>query len=50
MRSENVVNKVVSVCGKVAGESQEHLSQLYECCVVQKAALIVNDRRHVIAQ
>ena len=30
MKSRNVLNKVVNVCGKVVGERQEHLNQLYE--------------------
>ena len=29
MKGKNVLNKVVNVCGKVVGERQEHLSQLY---------------------
>ena len=43
VKSKNVLNKVVNVCGKVVGERQEHLSQLYECCVVWKAKVIVDD-------
>ena len=34
MKSKNVLNKVVTVCGK---ERQEHLSQLYERRVVRNA-------------
>ena len=30
VKSKNVLNKVVNVCGKDMGERQEHLSQLYE--------------------
>ena len=37
MNSKNVLNRVENVCGKVVGERQEHLSQLYERRVVQKA-------------
>ena len=29
---------------------KEQLSQLYECCVVQKARLIVDDNSHVLAK
>ena len=36
MKSRNVLNKVVNVCGKVVGERQEHLSQLYERRVVRR--------------
>ena len=35
--------ETLKVCGKVVGERQEHLSQLYECCVVWKAMVIVDD-------
>ena len=50
MKSKNVLNKMVNVCGKVVGERQEHISQLYECHVVQKARVIVNDNSHVLAK
>ena len=46
MKSENVLNKVVNVCGKVVGERQE---QLYEHCVVWRARVIVDDNSHVLA-
>ena len=50
MKSKNVLNKVVNVCGKVVGERQEHLSQLYERRVVRKARVIVGDNSHVLAE
>ena len=50
VKSKNVLNKVVNVCGKVVGERQEHLSQLYERRVVQKARVIVDDNSHVLAK
>ena len=37
-------------CGKVVGERQEHLSQLYERRVVRKARVIVDDNSHVLAK
>ena len=40
---------MVNVCGKVVGERQEHLSQLYERRVVRKARVIVDDNSHVLA-
>ena len=40
VKSKNVLNKVVNVCGKVVGERQEHLRQLYERRVVRKAGVI----------
>ena len=48
VRSKNVLNKVVNVCGKVVHERQEHLSQLYDCCVVRKAKVIVDYNSHVL--
>ena len=37
MKSKNVLNTVVNVCGKAVKERHEQLSQLYECRVVRKA-------------
>ena len=34
VKSKNVLNKVVNACGKVVGERQEQVSQLYERDVV----------------
>ena len=42
MKSKNVMNKVVTVCGKVVGERQEQVSQLYERHVVRKAMSLLN--------
>ena len=50
MKSKNVLNKVVNVCGKVVGERQEQLSQLYKRRVVRKALVIVDDNSHVLAK
>ncbi len=50
VKSKNVLNKVVNVCGKVVGERQEQLSQLYERRVVRKARVIVDDNSHVLAK
>ena len=50
MKSKDVLNKVVNVCGKAVGERQEQLSQLYERRVVQKAKVIVDDSSHVLAK
>ena len=50
MKSKNVLNKVMNVCGKVVGERQEQLNQLYERRVVRKARMIVNDNSHVLAK
>ena len=41
---------MVNVCGKVVGERQEHLSQLYERRVVRKARVLEDDNSHVIAK
>ena len=43
------MNEVVNVCGKVVGERQEQLVQLYERRVVRKARVIADDS-HVLAK
>ena len=50
MNSKNVLNKVVNVCGKVVGERQEQLRQLYERRVVRKARVIVDDNSHALVK
>ena len=50
MKCKNILNKLVNVCGKVVGERQEHLSQLYERRVVRKARVIVDDNSHDLAK
>ena len=50
MKSRNVLNKVVNVCGKVVGERQEQLSQLYERREVREAGVIVDCNSHVLAK
>ena len=50
MKSKNVLNKVVNVCGKVVGERQEQLSPLYERRMVRKARVIVYDNSYVLAK
>ena len=50
MKSKNDLNKVVNVCGKVVGDRQKQLSQLYERRVVRKARVIVDDNSHVFAK
>ena len=47
MKSKNDLNKVVIVCGKVVGERQEQLSQLYERRVVR---MTIEDNSHVLAK
>ena len=49
VKSKNVLNKVVNLCGKAVGERQGQLSQLYERCVVWKAWVVVDDNSHVLA-
>ena len=49
VKSKNVLNKVVNVCGKVVDERQEHLSQLHECHVVWKARVIVDDLLNIMS-
>ena len=50
MKSKNVLNKVVNMCGKVVGERQEQLSQLCERRVVRKAKVLVDDNSRVLAK
>ena len=50
MKSKNVLNKVVNVCGKVVGKRQEYLSQLYERHVAWKAGVNVDDNDQVLAK
>ena len=44
-----MLNRVVNVCGKVVGERQQSLNELYEHRVVRKAEAILNDASHVLA-
>ena len=46
----HILNKVVNVFGKVVGERQEQLSQLYERCMARKARVIVDDNSYVLAK
>ena len=50
VKNKNVLNRVVNVCGKVVGESQESLGALYESRVARKAKAIVRDSSHILAQ
>ena len=50
MKSKNVLNNVVNAYGKVVGERQEQVSQLYERRVVWKARVMVDDNSHVLAK
>ena len=50
VKSKNVLNKVVNVCGNAVGERQEQSSQLYERRVVRKARVNVDDNSHVLAK
>ena len=42
--------EVVNVCGKVIGEKQESLGELYECRAVRKGSNIARDTTHVLAK
>ena len=50
VKSKNILNKVVNVCGKVVCERQERSSPLYERRVVRKARVIEDDNSHVLAK
>ena len=49
VKSKNVLNRVVNVCGKVVGVRQKSLNELYEERVRKKARMIVSDTSHVLA-
>ena len=49
VRNRMMLNRVVNVCGKVVGERQQSLNELYEHRVVRKAEAILNDASHVLA-
>ena len=50
VRNKSRLQKIVNVCGKIVGEKQESLCQLYESRVVRKAEMIGSDSSHVLAQ
>jgi len=50
VKNVNVLNRVVKICGKVVGERQKGLSELYEARIVSKARVIERDVSHVLAQ
>jgi hypothetical protein len=49
VRSKNVLERVVNVCGKVVEMRQESLNELYEKRVRKKAWTIRTDQSHVLA-
>ena len=49
MDDRKKVDRVVRVCGKIVGENQESLSDLYKRRCVQKAKSIITDSNHVLA-
>jgi hypothetical protein len=49
VRSKNVLDRVVNVCGKIVGVQQQSLCVLYERRVMRKASNICTDRSHVLA-
>ena len=48
VKSTNVLNKVINMCGKVVGERQEHFSPLYERRVERVAMVIADGNSHVL--
>jgi len=50
VKDKSVLNRVVNVCGKVVGEKQVRLCELYESRVVRKGREIAKDTSHVLAQ
>ncbi len=49
MKKKNVLNRTVNVCGKVVGERQASMNELYEKRTVRKAQEIAKDSSHVLA-
>ena len=49
VKNKNVLDRVVNVCGKIVGERQDSLKELYERRVERKGMEIANDRSHVLA-
>ena len=50
MKCKNDLGRVVNVGGKIVGERQKSLGQLYECRVAQKARMIASDDSHILAK
>jgi hypothetical protein len=50
VKNRNVLDRVVKVCGKIVGERQKSLTELYESRVVRKATSILSDETHVLAK
>jgi hypothetical protein len=50
VKNRNVLERVVKVCGKIVGERQKSLTELYESRVVRKATSILSDETHVLAK
>ena len=48
MEDKKKVDRVVNVCGKIVGESQESLSVLYQKRCLQKAKCIISDDTHAL--
>ena len=50
VKNKTLLDRVVNVCGKVIGEKQESLRELYECRAVRKGSKIARDTTHVLAK
>ena len=50
MKNVNVLNRVVNVSGKVIGEKQKSLKELYDARIERKSSVIERDVSHVLAQ
>ena len=49
VRNRSVLDRVVKICGKVVGNNQKSMNEMFECYAVRKASLIVSERSHVLA-
>ena len=50
VKNKNVMNRIVTRCGKIVGCEQMKLNDLYECRVRDRAKQIVSDGTHVLAK
>ena len=50
MKNKNVLDRIVKVCGKIVGEKQKSLKEVFECHAVRKASEIEKDVEHILSK
>ena len=50
VKNKNVLERIVKVCGKIVGERQMSLKDVFECHAVRKAREIEKDVEHVLSK